>query len=100
METVYVSKEDGFKHHGVSCYTIQNREWLDSVANKWNMHLQTHFKLRKMDSYYRRVRINKWDSANRTMYQFHGCLFHGHRDCSITWRYEINPINHKPLADL
>ena len=41
------------------------------------------------------------DTAKKTntVYQFHGCIFHGH-DCHLTEGSTTNPINEKPYAEL
>lgn len=46
--------------------------------------------------------VDGFSKLNKTVYQFHGCLFHGcpSPDCAITKNMIINPLNNKPLAEL
>jgi G:T-mismatch repair DNA endonuclease (very short patch repair protein) len=43
--------------------------------------------------------VDGYCRETKTVYQFHGCLFHGH-DCDLTQHTSINPINQRSLTDL
>lgn len=48
----------------------------------------------------KRLRVDCWDSAHRTVYQFHGCKFRGHPNCPITKDAEFHPKTNTPLPEL
>ncbi|BFZ06709.1 hypothetical protein BsWGS_09748 [Bradybaena similaris] len=92
--------ENDFKAEWQSFYNVQNRQWLSWVAHSKNIHLQTQYNGKEMALGKRRLRVDGWDSANRTVYQFHGCMFHGHPNCPLTEGREFHPKTNTPLADL
>ncbi|GFN90296.1 Zinc finger protein 546-like [Plakobranchus ocellatus] len=48
----------------------------------------------------RRIRVDGWDARNNTVYQFHGCFFHGH-ECHKTERCgDVNLVNGKSFQEL
>ncbi|PVD28864.1 hypothetical protein C0Q70_11459 [Pomacea canaliculata] len=74
-------KDNNFKGEKRDVYGQKCREWLEWLGK-------------------RRIRVDGWDSETQTVYQFHGCLFHGHENCSLTRGHVINPFNKKPLVEL
>ena len=98
--TITRTVDDGFIPHKVNVFTIQCREYLTWISHTENIELQTQFTSREMRLGERGIPVDGWDCINRTVYQFHGCLFHGHQPCPITAGHDVNPINHKPLSVL
>jgi G:T-mismatch repair DNA endonuclease (very short patch repair protein) len=47
----------------------------------------------------RRLPVDEFCKETNTVYEFQGCLWHGHR-CWITKDKSVNPINGKSLDDL
>lgn len=48
----------------------------------------------------KRLRVDGWDSPNRTASQFHGCRFRGHPYCPVTRDEEFHPKSDTRLAKL
>lgn len=48
----------------------------------------------------RQLHVDGWDSANRTSYQFHGCMIHGHPNCALTKGREFHSKTDTPLTEL
>ncbi|BFZ13860.1 hypothetical protein BsWGS_16899 [Bradybaena similaris] len=89
-----------FRAERVSFYSVQNRQWLSWVSHTKDIHLQTQYNGREMSLGKRRLRVDGWDSVNRTAYQFHGCMFHGHPNCPLTKGKDTHPKTDTPLAEL
>jgi hypothetical protein len=93
-------KEDGFKPRKTNYYGEQSRQWLGWVSHNIKVQLKTQFNGGEMSLGRRHIRVDGWDMESRTVYQFHGCVFHGHPDCPLTRGREVNPVNNKPLTEL
>lgn len=65
-----------------------------------NIHIQHKFNGRERQLGQKNSRVDGWCAVTSTVYQFHGCLFHGHENCPLTRGVSVNPFNHKPLAQL
>jgi hypothetical protein len=94
------NSEDGFKPRRANRYGEQAWEWLSWVSTTKGVTLKTAFNGGEVSLGPRHIRVDGWDSKARTVYQFHGCLFHGHPDCPLTKDKTVNPINNRPLTDL
>ncbi|XP_025085055.1 uncharacterized protein LOC112558684 isoform X2 [Pomacea canaliculata] len=93
-------KENNFKGEKRDVYGQKCREWLEWVMFCKNIHIRHKFNSKEKQLGKRRIRVDGWHSETQTVYQFHGCLFHGHENCSLTRGRVINPFNKKPLVEL
>ena len=75
------------------------REWLEWTMHSNNIHLHHKFNGKEQAMGQRHIRVDGWDSQTKTVYQFHGCLFHGHGCCKTRGK-TINPVNGKTLTEL
>lgn len=47
------------------------------------------------------IPVDGVSEETNTVYQFHGCLFHGHPNpCPITQGLHVNPVNNEPVTEL
>lgn len=81
-------------------YTIPKHLWLSWVLHSRNINLQIQYNGHKMALGIRQLLVDGWDSANRTSYQFHGCMFHGHLNCALTKGREFHSKTDTPLMEL
>lgn len=95
--TVIRCKEDNFTVQWVSFYISQNRQW---VSQSRNIHFHTPYNRREIALGSRRLRLDVWDNANRTAYQFHGRMFQWHPNCALTKDQELHPKTDAPLTEL
>ena len=92
-------KENHFKAEKIDRFGHMAREWLEWTMHSNNTHLQHKFNGKEQVLGQRHIRVDGWDSQTKTVYQFHGCLFHGH-DCCKTQGKTISPVNGKTLTEL
>ena len=92
-------KENGFKAENVDFYGHKCREWLEWTMDQHHIHIQHKFNNKEHALGRRHIRVDGWDVQNKTVYQFHGCLFHGH-DCDKTRGLEVNRISGITLREL
>eukprot|EP00745_Piridium_sociabile_P036628 TRINITY_DN66001_c0_g2_i4.p1 TRINITY_DN66001_c0_g2~~TRINITY_DN66001_c0_g2_i4.p1 ORF type:complete len:335 (-),score=34.64 TRINITY_DN66001_c0_g2_i4:1004-2008(-) len=92
-------KEQDFKAETIDKYGQMSREWLEWTMYSKGIYLQHKYNNKEQALGKRRIRVDGWDSQHRTVYQFHGCLFHGH-DCHLTRNVTINPVNGKSMTEL
>jgi G:T-mismatch repair DNA endonuclease (very short patch repair protein) len=79
------SPENGFRVKYPRRYGRMMREWLDFVANKKQITIRHQFNatekvLNKME---KPIRADGWCAETDTAYQFEGCYWHGHANCTI-----------------
>jgi len=78
----------------------QAREWL-----MWKQHAdETNITHRHKDGHEisigpRSIPVDGYSKELHKIYQFQGCLFHGH-ECWITKKHQVNPITQVPMATL
>ena len=75
-----------------------SREWLEWTAFKEGKHIQHQFNGKEHSLGTRHIKVDGWDGEG-TVYQFHGCAFHGHR-CSKTKYQTHHPYRkEEPLEE-
>ena len=77
-----------------------SREWLEWVAREKNITIRHKFNSKEKSLGHRHIRVDGWDAQNHTVYQFHGCFFHGH-DCQKTEGCgDVNLVSGKSFLEL
>jgi G:T-mismatch repair DNA endonuclease (very short patch repair protein) len=74
-------------------------KWLEYMAFTTNSQIEHKFNSGEKKIGRHGLPVDGYCSKTKTVYQFHGCLFHGH-DCDLTQHTSVNPINLRPLTDL
>ncbi|XP_070178816.1 uncharacterized protein, partial [Littorina saxatilis] len=69
-------KENHFKAEKIGRYGHMAREWLKWTMHENNIHLQHKFNDREQVLGQHHICVDGWDAQTKTVYQFHGCLFH------------------------
>ena len=87
-------KENGYTAEQTDPYGRQAREWLEYTACQQNIDIQHKFNSKEKQLGHRHIRVDGWHAASHTVFQFHGCLFHGH-DCYLTRNKDTHPYNGK-----
>ena len=75
--------------------------WLDYVT--FNDGIKLKNKFNGKEKRFGKISVDWLDELNKTAYNFHGCLWHGHLDnCPITSKIcnQINPVNKKSFVTL
>jgi len=75
--------ENEFKPKGSMKMAI---EWLEWVTHKEGIYIGS-----------RKLPVDGFNPERQTVYQFHGCYWHGH-DCSLNRRKEFNDKRKKPTV--
>lgn len=70
--TVIRRAEKEFRAAGQTLYTNQNRQWLVWVPQSRDIIFETQYNGLEMAPGKRLLRVDGWESANRSVYQFHG----------------------------
>jgi G:T-mismatch repair DNA endonuclease (very short patch repair protein) len=73
--------------------------WLEYVASRVGTRIEHKFNAGEKLVGKRGLPVDGFCKATNSVYQFHGCLFHGH-DCELTRHLSRNPINGVPLEEL
>ncbi|RUS83075.1 hypothetical protein EGW08_009161 [Elysia chlorotica] len=93
-------ESNDFKPEFVDKYGQMSREWLEWVGHEKNVTIRHKFNNKEKSLGDRRIRVDGWDAQNKTVYQFHGCFFHGH-ECYKTEGYgDVNLVNGKTFQEL
>ena len=92
-------KENHFKAEKMDRFGHMVREWLEWTMHSNNIHVQHKFNGKEQVLGQRHIRVDGWNAQTKTVYQFHGCLFHGHVCCKTQGK-TINPVNGKTLTEL
>lgn len=92
-------KHNNFRAEVTDSFGQQAREWLEYTAQKEKISIQHKFNGREKRLGRRNIAVDGWHAESKTVFQFHGCLFHGH-DCHLTQNFATNPYNHKPMVEL
>ena len=90
-------KESNFRAERVDKFGQMAREWLTYLSHTKDVHIRHKFNGPEKSLGDRHIRVDGWDGS--TVYQFHGCLFHGHV-CRLTRGCTVNPINGRLLSEL
>ena len=69
-----IEKRNGYRHS--SRYSQEAIQWLDYISKTENVHIQHA----ENGGEYRinNYKVDGFDRANNTVYEFHGCFWHGH----------------------
>ena len=92
-------EENNYKAEQTAPCGKQACEWLEYRARIKNIHIQHKFNTKEKQVGHKNIRVDSWCMDTHTIYQFHGCLFHGH-SCHLTRGKTINPINRNSLTEL
>ena len=89
-------EEQRFRPQRAQPYGQMAAQWLTSVSLKTDRDIrhQTIGREKRIG----KLLVDGWCAETRTAYQFHGCYFHGCRDCYDP--QEVNTLNGKTMAQL
>ena len=88
--------ENEFKPKGSIKMAI---EWLEWVAQKERIHIRHQLNNVEKRVVDRKLPVDGFNPETQTVYQFHGCYWHGH-DCALNRGKEFNEKRKKPMAEL
>ena len=88
--------ENEFKPKRSIRMAIQRKEW---VAHKDRIHILHQLNNTEKRIGDRKLPVNGFHAQTQTVYQFHGCYWHGH-DCALNRGKEFNDKRKKPMAEL
>ena len=91
-------KENDFVPEFTEKYGIQAREWLEWVSHSQNRDIQHKFNNGERRLGSRKIAVDGFDAKHGVIYQFHGCLIHGHV-CRLTEEFDVCPISKKDLME-
>ena len=74
-------------------------EWLEWVAHKEGIYIRHQLNNTEKRIGGRKLPVDGFHAQTQTVYQFHGCYWHGH-DCSLNRGKEFNDKRKKPMAEL
>ena len=74
-------------------------EWLEWVAYKERIHIRHQLNNTEKRIGGRRLPVDRFNAQTQTVYQFHGCFWHGN-DCALNRGKEYNDKRQKPMAEL
>ena len=74
-------------------------EWLEWVAHKERIHIRHQLNNTEKRIGGRKLPVDGFNPERQTVYQFHGCYWHGH-DCALNHGKEFNERRNKPMAEL
>ena len=74
-------------------------EWLEWVAHKEGIYIRHQLNNTEKRIGGRKLPVDGFHAQTQTVYQFHGCYWHGH-DCSLNHGKEFNDKRTKPMAEL
>ena len=74
-------------------------EWLERVAHKEGIHIRHQLSNTEKRIGSRKLPVDGFNAQTQTVYQFHGCYWHGH-DCALNRGKEFNEKRNKPMSEL
>ena len=89
-------EENKFRHQQAQPYGQMAAQWLTSVSFTTGRTIRHQSNGR--EKWIGKLLVDGWCANTRTAYQFHGCYFHGCRDCYD--HEETNKLNGKTMAML
>ena len=92
-------KKNGFKPRVTDKYGQQSREWLEWLSYTENIHIRHKHNGKEQAVGRKKLRVDGFCGEKKTVYQFQGCLFHGH-NCHLTRGHTHHPFNQKSMKDL
>ncbi|GFR60792.1 novel protein similar to DNA polymerases [Elysia marginata] len=93
-------KENNFQPELKDTYGRLSREWLEWVADKENITIRHKLNSKDKQLGARRIRVDGWNAENNTVYQFHGCFFHGHECHKTEGCGDVNLVSGKSFQKL
>ena len=91
--------ENNFVVEEVDRYGTQAREWLTWVSHREGVSIRTKFTHSEKRLGTRKLPVDGWCADESKVYQYHGCVHHGHR-CRLTAGRTVHPLSGKPLVEL
>ena len=91
--------ENGFRPEFVDKYGRMAWCWLELIANIENKHIRHKYNNHEYRVGQHSLPVDGYCKETNTVYQFHGCIFHGH-NCHLTNNSDTNPINEKSYVEL
>jgi G:T-mismatch repair DNA endonuclease (very short patch repair protein) len=92
-------QENGFRPEFVEKYGRMAWTWLEYISKTRNIHIEHKYNGGEYRVGQHNLPVDGFYRQEKTVFQFHGCLFHGHA-CHLTAGLTHNPINGKALDDL
>ena len=89
-------EETGFKRESSSKMATK---WLEWKAHEGGIHIRHQINDTEKRIGERRLPVEGFHSPYQTVFQFHGCWWHGH-DCHLTKGKEINEKRKRPMKEL
>ena len=74
-------------------------EWLGWVAHKEGIHIRNQLNSTEKCIGGRKLPVDGFNTQTQTVYQFHGCYWHGH-DCVLNRGNDYNEKRNKPMSEL
>ena len=93
---VFRSSENHFKPERADTVGFLAYDYLTCVAQETGHHIQHAFNGTEKRLGRRRIPVDGWCAATQTVYQFHGCYYHGH-ECLGK---DYNELRKAPMATL
>ena len=88
--------ENQFKSKGSMKMAI---EWLEWVAQQERIHIRHQLNNTEKRIGDGRLPVDEFNAQTQTVYQFHGCYWHGH-NCSLNRGKDFNEKRKKPMCEL
>jgi len=101
MPTGYMvrrKEEDQFTPHLHERYGLKAFGWIEWLSFTKKEFIQHKFNLGEKRLGKHRLPVDGYSDETKTVYQFHGCVWHGHR-CRKTTGILIHPKTHRPLDE-
>ena len=91
--------EDAFKPYQPDSWGQTASQWLDWEAHTQGMRIQHKYNSKEKQIGRRRLPVDGWCAQTNTVYQFHGCYWHGHQ-CQEAQGIMKNEKNGKTMEQL
>ena len=91
--------EDEFKPHQPDVSGKMASEWMDWEAHTNHLHIKHKYNSKEKQIGQRRLPVDGWCAQTNTVYQFHGCYWHGH-ECMKEKGVTKNEKNGKKMEQL
>jgi G:T-mismatch repair DNA endonuclease (very short patch repair protein) len=90
-------QENGFRAEKIDPYGLGAREWLTWLSHTRGIYIRHKFNGKERRVGENNIPVDGWDG--KTVYQYHGCLWHGHQ-CHLTEGLTVNPVSGVPMEVL
>ncbi|CAM9291642.1 unnamed protein product, partial [Heterosigma akashiwo] len=85
------------KNMGADNYSVRSIQWLNEIAERDGIEIQ-HAENGGEYSVTSKLKVDGFCKETNTVFQFHGCFYHGHPKCMDAQRY--NPLRGVKMIDL